>query len=74
MENHAEKLCLFSLKIFAFDLAFGHDKAPVHMNVSKVSFMLQWHFIARQLYSMFFFSEIHSATENFSNPWISAVK
>lgn len=41
MENHAEKLCLFSLKIFAFDLAFGHDKAPVHMNVSKVSFMLQ---------------------------------
>lgn len=41
MENHAEKLHLFSLKIFSFDLVFGYDNAPVHMNVSKVGFMLR---------------------------------
>ena len=40
MENHAEMLYLLSLKNFSFDLVFGYDRAPVHMNVSKVVFML----------------------------------
>lgn len=41
MANHAEKLYLCSLKIFSFNLVFGYDKAPVHVKVSKVVFMLR---------------------------------